>query len=212
LATAAMSVSLAILFTGSVLYLWSGTRARMQSRFEASPSGTLDGLAYLPYGYFGEDGGNQDPTDDVLILLGEDEPLIRWLRDNVEGTPVIAEAAGPLYHWTSRISWNTGLPTVIGWDWHEVAYRTDYEHLVQRRRSESVQFYRDPSVTLARDYLRKYDISYVVLGTTEYALGTPEGVAKFATMPELSEVFRSGEYAIYEVDKSALGPATLFAR
>jgi YYY domain-containing protein len=212
LATAAAALAIGILLLGSVLYLWSGTRARVLARFEGSPSGTLDGLAYLPYGYFHEDGGNQDPADDRLLLLRDDEPLIRWLRENVEGTPVIAEAAGPLYHWTSRMSWNTGLPTVVGWDWHEVAYRTDYEHLVQLRRFETVRFYRDPSVAFARDYLRKYGVAYVVVGTTEHALGSPEGIAKFAAMPELSPVFVSGENVIYEVDQEALGLATLFAR
>jgi uncharacterized membrane protein len=212
LALSAASLALAILVAGSALYLWSGTRARLQARFEGAPTQTLDGLAYLPYGYFGEDKGTQDPADDVFILLRDDEPLIRWLRENVEGTPVIAEAAGPLYHWTSRISWNTGLPAVVGWDWHEVAYRTEYEHLVQQRRMHTSIFYTDPSQEYARDYLRKYNVSYVVVGATERVFSTPQGLQKFELMPELEAVFRSGDLAIYRVDRDALGPATLFSR
>ncbi|MGD9933252.1 MAG: DUF2298 domain-containing protein [Dehalococcoidia bacterium] len=204
--------ALVVLLSGSLLYPWSGTRARMQARFPGSPSGTLDGLAYLPYGFFGENGGNEDPADDQVVVLADDAPIIRWLRDNVEGSPVIAEAVGPLYHWTSRISWNTGLPTVVGWDWHEVAYRTGYEHLVQRRRIETARFYTDPDPGFARDYLRRYDVSYIIVGTQEYIFGTDEGILKLAAMPELTEVFRTGKYLIYAVEKDRLGLAQAAAR
>ncbi len=204
--------TLGILLAGSMLYPWSGTRARMEARFPGSPSGTLDGLAYLPYGFFSENGGNDDPRDDQVVVLADDAPLIWWLRQNVKGSPVIAEAVGPLYHWTSRISWNTGLPTVVGWDWHEVAYRTGYEYLVQQRRLETARFYADPSPSFARDYLRRYDISYIVVGTQEYIFGTDEGILKLAAMPELKEVFRSGKYLIYEVEKDRLGLATAAAQ
>jgi YYY domain-containing protein len=212
LATAAAGLAIGLVLLGSSIYVWSGTRARLTARFESSPSGTLDGLAYLPYGYFGEDKGTLDPADDTLIVLADDAPIIEWLRENVEGTPVIAEAVGPLYHWTSRISWNTGLPTVVGWDWHEVAYRTDYEGLVQQRRLETQRFYTEESVAEALTYLRKYDVSYVVVGTTERVFSTPEGLQKFESMEALEPVFRSGEYVIYRVDKGRLGPATLYVR
>ena len=93
----------------------------------------------------------------------------------------------------------TGLPAVIGWDWHQVQQRTDYADLIQKRRFETGQFYKVPDKQYAAAYLQKYNVRYVVVGTEEIYHGTPVGIAKFAEMPELEEVFRSGEYAIYRV-------------
>ncbi len=194
---------LVVLLFGASLFLVSGTRARQEARFrETGP--TLDGFAFLPYGVFVEPKSEQDPSDDVALRLEDDLPLIEWLRENVEGSPVIAEAVGPLYRWTGRISEYTGLPAVIGWDWHQIQQRTDYAGLVQRRRSETEVFYTTGSAQLAVDYLRKYNVRYVVVGGEERVHGTPEGLAKFEQMPELTEVFRSGEDRIYAVDQSKL--------
>jgi YYY domain-containing protein len=189
-----------VLLVSAAVYPFSGTRARQEARFEGSPTGTLDGLAYLPYGSFAEDRATTtDPADDRLIALGDDEPLIRWLRENVEGSPVIVEAVGPLYHWAGRMSWNTGLPAVIGWDWHEVAYRTAYDFQVQQRRADTARFYADPSAAWAAEYLDRYNVSYVIVGTEEHVFGTREGLEKFEHMVELEAVYRSGPYVIYEV-------------
>ncbi len=203
-AALSFSVVLAVLLAGSAMYLWSGTRTRQEARFEGAPSGTLDGLAYLdsPFAQFGEDRGTETPADDRVLTLGDDLPLIEWLRNNVKGSPVIVEAVGPLYHWTGRISWNTGLPTVIGWDWHEVAYRTAYTSLVEARRADTARFYTDANPEFAASYLRKYNVSYVVVGTEEQTFGTAFGLAKFDQMPQLTAVFRNGGSVIYRVDRA----------
>ena len=126
------------------------------------------------------------------IHLEDDRPLIDWLRNNVQGSPVIAEAIGPLYHWTGRISEYTGLPAVIGWDWHQIQQRTDYQDLVAQRRADTDRFYTDPSVSFAEQYLLKYNVSYVIVGTEERVHATDAELAKFDQMPELTRVFTSG--------------------
>lgn len=194
---------LVALVLGASLFLVSGTRARQEARFEQTGP-TLDGFAFLPYAVFVEPKSEQDPSDDVALRLQDDRPLIDWLRENVEGSPVIVEAVGPLYRWTGRISEYTGLPAVVGWDWHQIQQRTDYAGLVQRRRSETELFYTSPSTQLAVDYLRKYGVGYVVVGGEERVHGTPEGLDKFAQMPALTEVFRNGDDRIYAVDQSQL--------
>ena len=47
------------------------------------------------------------------------------MQDNVQGSPVIVEAApaGVQYAWMGRISIYTGLPDVVGWEWHEEQQR-----------------------------------------------------------------------------------------
>lgn len=196
-AIACMAVAV-FLLGASGIYLWSGTPARQDARFAQTPL-TLDGLAYLQYGTFFEDAGTPEHTDDATFDLKDDAPIIWWLRENVEGSPVIAEAVGPLYHWTGRISVNTGLPAVIGWDWHEIAYRTAYTGLVQQRRLDTYLFFRDPDEATARAYIRKYNVSYIIVGTEERVFGTAEGLSKFTHMDGVEPVYQSGSYAIYAV-------------
>jgi len=188
---------LGALVLGASLFLISGTAARQDARFNNSGP-TLNGFAFLKGAVFVESTDN-NPSADYPIKLEDDKPLIDWLRNNVQGSPVIVEAVGPLYRWTGRMSEYTGLPAVIGWDWHQVQQRTDYADLIQKRRFETEQFYKAPDKQYAAAYLQKYNVRYVVVGTEEIYHGTPVGIAKFAEMPELEEVFRSGEYAIYRV-------------
>lgn len=195
--------SLAAIVLASSLFLLSGTRARQQARFGDTPL-TLDGFAFFQHGTFTETRSDTTTADDVTFRLDEDLPLITWLRQNVQGSPVIVEAVGPLYRWTGRISQYTGLPAVIGWDWHQIQQRTDYAHLVQQRRTEVQLFYTDPSTDAAERFLRKYRVRYVIVGTEERIHGTPAGLAKFTSMPALTEVFRNGESIIYAVDQDRL--------
>lgn len=193
-----------VLLLAASVFVIEGTPARQRARFADLPRG-LDGLAYMDAGIFVEDRGTPNQADDVTIRLADDEPLIRWLRENVEGSPVIVEAVGPLYHWTGRISVNTGLPTVIGWDWHQVQQRWDYSGLVNERRVETQRFFTDADAASAERFLRKYAVEYVVVGTEERAFGSEAGLARFGQMPALEEVFRSGENVIYRVDQARLG-------
>lgn len=206
LAAVGASVLVGGLLLSSTLYLWPGTRARQEARFADTPL-TLDGLRYLDYGRYFEDAGTADRADDRLIRLADDKPIIEWLRANVKGSPVIVEAVGPVYHWNARISVNTGLPTVSGWDWHSIAYRMDYAYLVQQRQAEIEDFYRNPNQARAYSFLRQYNVSYVIVGTEELVHGTPDGLSKFTQMAGLRAVYRQGDYAIYEVAPELRGPA-----
>ncbi|MFQ5381365.1 MAG: DUF2298 domain-containing protein, partial [Dehalococcoidia bacterium] len=192
----------------SCIYAVSGTPARLAARFPHDTRG-LDGLAYLDVARYHEDAGTSSPDDDRDLVLGNDRPLIDWLRANVDGSPVIAEAVGPLYHWTGRIAMNTGLPAVIGWDWHQVQQRGSYAGLISQRRSDTARFFRETNVGWLESYLRKYNVRYVVIGTEELVYGTPEARARMAESPAVSEVFREGEYAIYRVDQELLPPPVL---
>jgi uncharacterized membrane protein len=203
-ATAA-SVVMGVLFVASLIFTWSGTRSRQQARFGDTDL-TLNGWSFFEHGFFHEDAGTGDPADDAEFRLAQDRPLVEWLRQNVEGSPVVAEAVGPLYHWTGRISMLTGLPAVVGWDWHQIQQRWDFGYLVQERRSDTQRFFQSGDTGFAVDYLRKYNVGYVVVGTEEHVFGTDEGLAKFDSIDALVKVFEDGEYAIYEVSQERIPP------
>ena len=48
----------------------------------------------------------------------EDVGAIKWLKENIEGSPVVLEANGDSYSEYERVSAMTGLPTVMGWYVH----------------------------------------------------------------------------------------------
>ena len=65
-----------------------------------TPKPTLDGMAYL-----------RSKAPDELAAY-------EWLNSNIKGIPVILEAHGDRYQEFTRVAMNTGLPTVLGWDYH----------------------------------------------------------------------------------------------
>ena len=70
-----------------------GTASRVDDRFpgERPARTTLDGMAFMSVGkYFWPDGSNE-------IDLSYDYEAIRWLQENVTGTPVMAEAPASWY-------------------------------------------------------------------------------------------------------------------
>ncbi|HZY44967.1 MAG TPA: DUF2298 domain-containing protein, partial [Anaerolineae bacterium] len=105
-----------LLVVGSFLYVPLAARAKMLDRFVPDMPPGLNGMDYMTRATYNETG--QD------FSLNADHDLITWLQDHAVGTPVIAEGQAPLYHWGARISINTGLPSIIGWDWHQRQQRS----------------------------------------------------------------------------------------
>ncbi len=172
------------------------TPERLDDRFSILPL-QLDGLAYL-------ENGAVVSTQSGPVDLGGDLPLIEWLRDNVSGSPTIVEAVGPLYQWPGRISINTGLPAVVGWDHHQRQQRQDFSAAVDRRRADTEGFWAIAERASIEAFLRRYDVSYVVVGVEERRIADPRMLELLDSTAALEPVFRWGELAVYEVDKWAL--------
>ena len=122
---------------------------------------------------------------DSFLPLAYDNDGIRWMQDNVQGSPVIVEAQSfDLYRMSSRYTWNTGLPDVVGWDYHtrqhNAAIPTEF---VTTRGNEIIAFYTGPDIPSALAFLQRYDARYVIVGPMEQAYYGPSGgLAKFDTM------------------------------
>ena len=119
------------------------------------------GEVWNPSEYQGLDAEGYLETD-----FSEDAQAIYWLKDNVEGSPVMLEANGDSYTGYERVSASTGLPTVLGWYVHEQLWRNDVEDLNQK--SADIQnIYTWNSEELVRNLLEHYDVSYIFVGSKE---------------------------------------------
>lgn len=96
----------------------------------------------------------------------EDAAAIRWLRNNIEGTPVVLEANGDSYTGYERVSAMTGLPTVLGWYVHEWLWRNDVSDL--NAKSQDVEtIYTSQDSEQVRKLLETYKVSYIFVGSKE---------------------------------------------
>jgi len=137
------------------------------------------------------------------MVLNQDYQLIRWMQDNISDSPVIVEAnSGNLYRWYSRVSVYTGLPGVVGWEWHQQQQRalTPPDWVSSRLRLIN-EFYTTTDPELAADFLRKYNVQYIVVGQLERISYSAAGLDKFETLNgELwQEVYRQHDTVLYEV-------------
>jgi len=181
---------LAIFVLAAVAYPLLASKGKVGLRFTDMPL-SLDGMQYMDFAQYLDDGKD--------LNLPADAKAIRWLQDNVVGTPVVLEGRSPVYRWGSRISIYTGLPTVLGWDVHQGQQRAGYSGMIQERIMDVERAYGSVNPAETIGILRKYQVRYVVLGGLERAYYPAIGLAKFRTLPELRLVYDVDDVQIYEV-------------
>jgi uncharacterized membrane protein/4-amino-4-deoxy-L-arabinose transferase-like glycosyltransferase len=205
----AWMVGLLLLVASASVYPVLGTRARINDRFDPSLGFGRDGTGYMRVASYFQPG----PME-----LEYDRQAIRWLQENVEGSPVVLEAVTTdLYTWSSRVSVYTGLPDVIGWGWHQMQQRAasgrgatvEEQRLleaIRERQREGVEMFNTLDAGRAMELLRKYNVRYIYVGQLERLLYDPQGLAKFEGMAgdELELVYPNAQYsnpqvAIYRV-------------
>ncbi|MCB0252521.1 MAG: hypothetical protein KDI55_02215 [Anaerolineae bacterium] len=165
-----------LLVVAGMFYPIFATYTRAE-KFQTEP--TLDGTAYLD---------RQQPGDAGAIA---------WLRANVPGNAVVLEASGGSYTYAGRISAQTGLPTLLGWDGHELQWRGDTVEQ-DKRRPDIERIYRGAPVGELQALLDKWNIGYVVVGQQERAAFgvTPQAEARLAQAMDL--VYDADDVRIYQ--------------
>jgi len=169
-------VAFLLLLGASMIYPLAASYSKAQ-QFRVQP--TLDGIAYLR---------DRRPGDYAAI---------RWLQENVTDAPYILEAPGGSYTEYARVSAATGLPTVLGWDFHEQQWRGTYEEPGERL-PDIEQIYKSLDTNLVLQLLDKYNVQYVYVGDLErqkYNL-QPAMVDKFGRIMTL--VYDQGGVRIYQ--------------
>jgi YYY domain-containing protein len=154
-----------LLVVAGLFYPVFATYTRAE-RFNTQP--TLDGTAYL---------ARQNPADAAAV---------DWLRHNVPGVATVLEAHGGSYTYAGRISAQTGLPTLLGWEGHELQWRGNTVEQDQRRPIVE-RIYGSATGAELQGLLNRWQIDYVLVGEQErrtYGV-TPQSEARLAQIMEL---------------------------
>lgn len=179
-----------VLLLLALVYPATALPAKIADRFVRIPP-TLDGLAYMNTARYQIRGRE--------FALRGDLRAIRWLEDHVVGTPVVLEmnTGDVLYSWGSRISVQTGLPSVVGWDWHQRQQQAGIlAPKVAQRIADVKTIYTTRSDALARSLIDKYGIGLVVAGDLERAFAPEADPDKF-TRIGLEQIYNAEGTAIY---------------
>ena len=190
----AWTVVLVLLIVSSGIYTFMGTRDRIADRFVDLPP-TLDGTAYM---------ANAEHWErEEFLPLRWDMEAIEWIQDNVEGSPVVLEAHMEQYRWGGRIANYTGLPTIIGWPWHQTQQRFAYREQIDQRARHVELIYETTDVDRAVELMKRYGVSYVVVGDLERLNYGARGISKFEEMKKsglLSKVYANAQTSIFRVE------------
>lgn len=186
--------TLTLLAAGALLFPLFGGFDKIRDRMSSLAPHTLDGMDYMPFSEYADNG--------QTMQLDEDYRAIQWMQENVEGSPVILEANVPEYRWGNRFTIYTGLPGVVGWNWHQRQQRAitpgDW---VWERVNQVEAFYLSTSREETERILDTYDVSYVVVGQLERVFYSGPGLEKFGLWENdlWQKVYEDGQTAIYQV-------------
>jgi len=130
-------------------------------------------------------------------LYPDDYQAVLWLRKNIDGQPVIVEAVGESYTDFARVSAASGLPTILGWRVHEWLWRGSFDEPAKRT-EEVREIYESNDLEKTGYLLKKYNVSYIFVGSLERQQYPKLNEQKFASLGEV--VFTSGETKIYKIN------------
>jgi len=182
-----------VLLAGAALYTVTATTDKVSDRMAGGVPLTLDSITYMKYSQYADFG--------VTMNLVQDYKAIRWMQDNVQGSPVIVEANCPEYRWCTRFTIYTGLPGVLGWNWHQRQQRTQFTQDVEDRVNQIDSFYSTSDVQAARSFLNEYNVKYIIVGQLEQAEYAGPGLDKFVQYNGKlwNSVYHDGDTSIYQV-------------
>ncbi|MFW5714420.1 MAG: DUF2298 domain-containing protein [Brevefilum sp.] len=182
------------LVVSAALFTVMGTADKVRDRMAMDAPKGLDGTAYMTEAQYYDLGQE--------MQLVQDYWAIRWLQDNVQGSPVILEGQAYEYRWGNRYTIYTGLPGVVGWNWHQRQQRAVLRNNIVQERVDAVNtFYTSVEQNDVQGFIEAYDVSYIVLGQLERIFYPGPGMEKFERFEGIlwEEVYRYEDTIIYRV-------------
>ena len=165
----------------------TGTIGVLRTRRVPTPKPTLDGMAYL--------------QEKAPLELG----AYKWLNRHVQGIPVILEAHGDSYQDFTRVSMNTGLPTVLGWEYH-VIQRGHSAFENARRKTDIETIYTSTAKEKVATLLKRYHVALVFVGAIERRTYAGANLTRFNEWTDLlTPVYQNPGVTIFAVNGTFSG-------
>lgn len=124
---------------------------------------------------------------------------LQWIRENIQGQPVIAEAVGEAYTFYSRVTATTGLVTPIGWPTHELQWRNVNDEIYARK-DDIDKLYKTTDKNIFDQIIKKFNIEYIYVGDKEREAYTDQLNEKIIN--EKSElIYNENNTRIYRLKK-----------
>ena len=154
-----------------------------------SPRPTLDGRAYV---------AQRDP---------QSWRVIRALEAVAGPTDAVAEAAGASYAEFTRVAMHTGVPTVVGWEFHLIQ-RGQSRDEIRARFADLERLYRLPGAPEAREVLDRLGVRWIAVTDLERRTYGLAGDDPLGTIPGLMRVLDLDGALLYRVlPASRVAPA-----
>ncbi|MCE1254487.1 MAG: DUF2298 domain-containing protein [Anaerolineae bacterium] len=188
------TMALALLLGSAALFPLLAGADKILDRMSSVAPHTLDGMAYMLTAQYSEDGHDMN--------LSEDYYAMQWMQDHVSGSPVIVEANIPEYRWGTRYTIYTGLPDVVGWNWHQRQQRAALGSEAVTNRVQAVgDFYNTLDIKQTLAFIKKYNVKYIIVGQLEEIVYPNGGLQKFDYYngQYWDRVYQQGQTAIYQV-------------
>jgi uncharacterized membrane protein len=196
------TAAVALAFFLAALYPAFAIPAKVNDRYVTTAPRGLDGMAFMQTAMHQGFCANEQNA----FPLAYDYEAIKWMQDNVKGSPTIFEGTtgGNMYCWGNRYSIYTGLPAVIGWQWHQRQQRAAMKNdqIVYDRDSDIADFYSTSNLADARTLIQRYKPGYIVAGPLERAQYGASDFDKFTAMIESGDLriaYQNPGVTIYEV-------------
>ncbi len=195
-----------VLLAAALVYPILGTENRSERRLLHIPP-TRDGMTFM------NEASLYDYDTETWSRLRPEREALEWMQDTIQGSPVVVEGLGQRYRsLRSRVATYTGLPVVLGWEWHQQQQRCgryagghcppEQQGVVQQRQADVDRFFSTTRPDEAWAFLDKYGVSYIYVGDHERLVHPAEGLDKFERMAaagDLAVVYRNEAVAIYQV-------------
>jgi YYY domain-containing protein len=174
----AVAVPLTAFATLGLFTSVSGAIGYIRHPHAISPTPTLNGTAYL-------EGAN--PSELAAY---------QWINREIAGIPVVLEAHGDPYQAFSRVSMNTGLPTLLGWQYHLFQQGRSRDE-IEARAGHVREIYETEDPVRLETLLEEYGIDFIFVGSLEQHAYGAGIVERFARSSLVEPVFKSGGVTIF---------------